>query len=346
MYLLVSNGDALVAKALVLSEVAQIAKAEARLQELLLASWRQRAAQAELRAGALARRGKTATTIAAEVRDVMAKWQSDMYRPMRAAMRKIYKLARLAGHKKATGQSKLSLQYTSAMLKELDVTKAKGDEEVAAEPTFDLVDERTIRALQEEQLIWIGRHYDSNVSATVREVAAAVQAAGLGRREAAAAMMKAVRESLSHVGRPGGFRGTDKQYFEGLAANAATNARSLGQIRSFMEIGITKYELVNPMDDRTSEICAHLNGKIFTVADAASHLGEVAEASTPEEYKQAHPWLSYGEILEISPKPGQQSAQDSQALADAGVLLPPFHFRCRTTVDISRETLSYDQLTD
>jgi SPP1 gp7 family putative phage head morphogenesis protein len=347
MYLLVTNSDELVAKALVLSEVAQIAKAEARYQELLTATWRHRAKQAELRAGMVARKGKSKSAVTAEVRDVMKRWQTDVYRPARAAMKRIYKLARTAAHKKATGQSSLSLQYSSAMLRQLDVAKAKPkDDEATLEPSFDLVDEKTIRALQEEQLIWIGRHYDANVGATVREAIAEIVTTGMGRREAALAMMKAVNESLTHIGRPGGFQGTDKQYFEGLAANAATNARVLGQLRSFASIGITKYELVNPMDHRTSEICAHLNGKVFTVADAADQVSAMLAADTPEEYKEAHPWLTYKEILDISPKSGQVSAEDSQALAEAGVLLPPFHWKCRTTVDISQESLTFDQLED
>jgi SPP1 gp7 family putative phage head morphogenesis protein len=346
MYILVASGDDLVAKALVLSEVAQIAKAELRIQELLTAAWQQRSKQAALRAGGLAGGGKSASTIELEIRRVMKKWQTDVSRPFSAVVKKIYKLARVAGHKKATKQSKLSLQYTSAMVEELDVTKAD-DEPVATAlllPRFDLLDESAIEMLQDDQMLWIGRHYDSNVRDVVREVARDVQTRGLGRREAAVQMMAAVREALGHVRIPGGFTGTDKQYFEGLAANTATNARVRGQLRSFVDIGITIYELVNPMDYRTSEICAHLNGKQFAVQDAVSQVESEAGATSPDQVKEAHPWLSYKDILAISPTAGQVSAEDSRALAAEGVMIPPFHFRCRTTIDISRSHTSFSDL--
>ena len=348
LHILVTRGDELVAKALVLSEVAQIAKAELRLQELLTAAWTQRSRQAAVRAGSLARAGKSATAIELEVRRVMKKWQTDVSRPFSAAVKRIYKLARIAGHKKATKQSDHSLQYSSAMVQRLTVAKADEEPSRAAKllPSFDLLDESAIEMLQDDQMLWIGLYYDANVRDAVRNTTIEIQTLGLGRREAGERMMEAIQEVLGVITIPGGFTGTAKQYFEGLAANTATNARVRGQIRSFTDIGITLYELVNPMDFRTSEICAHLNGKVFAVQDAVSQIESVAGATTPDQVKAAQPWLTYKEILAISPTAGQVSVADSRALADEGVMLPPFHFKCRTTVDISRSRVSFGELAD
>jgi len=344
MNLLLSEGDRLIAKALVLSEVAQIARAEYRMNQILNASWNLRSKQAADAAGARARSGSNAKEITALVGRYMDKWSTDVAKPYTNSIAEIYKLARTAGFKKANKNTKSSLQYSSALLDKLSepVEKAK---KAKVKPDFDLLDDSAIDALQDDQMIWIGEHYDSNVSVVVRGSVEDTMKLGLGRNDAGLAMSMAVRESLRKVQTPGGFYGTQSQYFEGLAANTATNSRVRGQVRSFVDVGVTRFVLVNPMDRRTSEICQHMNGKVFLVEDAVQQIESEAGATNPDDVRAAHPWMSYKELQTISPKSGDVGRSDSAALAKSGIVLPPFHFRCRTTVDISQESRYFSALT-
>ena len=182
-------------------------------------------------------------------------------------------------------------------------------------------------------MIWIGRHYDRNIRGTIRDAIRPELIEGRTQVEAGKAVRVALAEQLRKVVVPSGFNGSDTKYFEGLAANTTTNARVRGQIRSFADLGLTTYEIVNPMDDRTTPQCVWMNGKKFQVEDAQAHIELLSGATDPEFVKEKHPWLNMKAIERISTGPGHISAADSAKLANAGLPLPPYHFRCRTTVD-------------
>jgi hypothetical protein len=273
----------------------------------------------------------------------MHRWSGDVERPINSSISEMYTLARIAGHRKATKQTKASLQYNAKLLDKVnvDTQKAKGG---AIEPSFDLLDESAIEALQSDSMMWVGAFYRKQIRDLIHKTAKQVMELGLDRKDAGLLMMAAIQDSLRHISVPTGFKGTDRKYFEGLAANVATDARVRGQLRSFIDIGITRYELVNPMDHKTSEICAHLNGKTFQVADGAAQMVADMAAKTPSALKEAHPWLTIDEIKVISPKAGDVGPADALALSEAGLALPPYHFHCRTVVDISIGIGSYADL--
>lgn len=339
----VDQADELVFKALSLSEVARIAQSELRLREYLLAKWRVRAKEAAASAEAAIKGGGTPASAVARVDRVMGQWASDVSGTYQTALEKMYRLARVAGHKKATGKTKASLQY---MVLE-DVKKAKAREKVtpaplkdpALEMSFDLQDKRAIATLQKQEMLWIGDHYGENVASAIKEGVNAQLVKGLGREAAGRLVRDVVEEKLKGVYTPSRWRGTDEDYFEGLAANAATNARVQGQLESFARVKVTYYEIVNPLDSRTTPFCADINGTVFAVQDGMDQLSRVRAAKTPDELRAAHPWMSAKEA-------GKIKGKGSKAMAKAGLALPPYHFRCRTTVDVASESTSYADLAD
>lgn len=339
--------DVALAKVLEISEVAQIARAEERLREFLLAKWTSRAAQARKRAAAAARAGKSARQIAALVRRELVPWEKDVSETMAREVERIYYLARIAGWKKATRRTKAPLTYdTPNLTEEEEVAKAAPEAlAFALDPTFDLVDEEAVAALQGQQRFWIGNHYDANLSARISDVTReAMVEAGENKGLAGAIMEATLAAEFAQVVTPLGWHGSAAQYFEGLTANAATVARVHGQIRSFTQIGITRYEIVNPVDERTCPECSHMNGKVFTTEHARTIMENELAAESKDAYQAAHPWLHEKELKEISPKAGPSGAKDEAALAAAGFALPPFHFRCRCTVDVSEDAGSWDEL--
>jgi hypothetical protein len=81
-----------------------------------------------------------------------------------------------------------------------------------------------------------------------------------------------------------------------------------------------------------------MNGQIFTVKDANAQNEATSAAKTPDEVREAHPWFSISKIKSIFKKGG------NTGLVKAGLALPPYHFRCRTTVDVSTESMSFEDL--
>lgn len=114
-------------------------------------------------------------------------------------------------------------------------------------------------------------------------------------------------------------------YWRLVGNQAASRAYHYGLARSALADGYTGYTLNAVLDARTSDVCRSLNGKTFWLADGVSHLERVARAN-PSTMADEYPWLKLDDV------DGRSSAD----LAKSGVLMPPFHGNCRTTVSVSR----------
>jgi len=320
----VAATDELIAKSLAVSEVAQIARLELRSREMLLAKWSIRSAQAADTAGRIVANGGTLASASKAATAAMAKWKGDVSGPYTRNVAMAYRLARVAGHKRATGKYKKPLHYA---IQERLVEKAK---KPTAQIKFDLVDVKAVQALQKQEMIWVGGVYDG-VAPVVRDALKPAILAGLSDADAGKRVAEALRTGLKGIAVPDGFNGSASKYFEGLAANAITNARVQGQLISFSKLSITQYEIVNPMDDRTTLICREMNGQVFYVKDAMAQIADIQDADSPEEYKKAHPWVSASKIIGLK-------SSGYGALVKAGQCFPPYHFACRSTVDISESS--------
>lgn len=224
------------------------------------------------------------------------------------------------------------------------VEKAEGDafSEISGAVNFTLEDENAVdNVLGTAKNVWLtdddGNKY---TSAIVRERVGQkakdlIQSGRTGRQ--VGSELKLEMQSLFGAGV---FDKKARSYWGGVVEHVATEAGVRGQIYETYRLGFTRYELINPMDERTTPCCALLNGTTALVPDAQSLIFNVDAAKTPEEVKAVKPFVSGGKtapILAAVPdlKAGRMdlSPAQSAALAQAGFALPPFHFLCRTYVD-------------
>jgi hypothetical protein len=324
--------DSVLAKAANVTEIARIARLEKRLRQYLLARWNERAADAIAAGASAARQGKSPKQIEAATRAHMGKWAKDVEARLHDAMEQAYRFARIAAWKRGTAQSKAPLTYDTPNFTQLQ--KAEPFEGFEVMPSFDVPDAEALAALKGQQTMWVGDHYDKNLSRRIQEQAASTMGTSTSHMDAAKGMRKMLRDEFSHVRTPKGFTGSAEQYMEGLAANALTTARAQGQLRSFMDLGYTRYKIVNSMDSRTCEVCGHMNGKMFMVEHGAAVMHNELKADSPEAVRAAHPWLRTKDVKALSPDKGKADMAQSKALAEAGFAYPPFHFRCRCAVDV------------
>ncbi len=341
--------DDIIAKAIGLSEVAQMGRIEVRQRQLLTAQWDKLASKAEKNAigvlvgGSGAVRDGEIGRMLGAIDKQMGQWAFKVQDSFNDDMERVYNLAREAGFKKATKQTTASLQYDT---KPFTAEVKKATPRVAEIlPSFDIIDESAVAALKRNNTFWIGAHYNQNVRQGISEATSdVIIEQGRRRADAIIALKDKLGPELRRIRIPSGWVGTDKQYFEALTANAATVGRVQGQLVSFTQAGVTRYVIVNPTDERTCPVCGHMDGKVFSVQWATTHMENVLQASNPDEVRNAHPWLSVKQMREISPTSGKSTVADSRKLTQAGFGQPPFHFRCRCTVDVSEEAGSFEPL--
>lgn len=208
-------------------------------------------------------------------------------------------------------------------------------------PRMTLVDGAAVKAIGEEQVYWIGNFYNRSLSEQIRvTVDHTMLKEGLSRLEAGKTLHgRLVRHfgigkgTASPVQVPPTFRGTLQDYFSGLSATVRNRATNIGNVITYQEIGVEEYEIIAVMDERTSEICQLMNGRRFTIEQAREYVEKYLGATTPEEIKDQVGWRKPADVEKIlkGPKGKQQ-----ERLSGAGMQLPPYHFRCRTTTRVTQ----------
>jgi hypothetical protein len=331
--------DEILAKAMLADDLALAARKEGLLREYINTQWNILANKAAKEAGKRIRAGKGTITdreidrVVRDIGDTMSRWAKVIESRFTDDMESIYELSHLAAIRRAVGLGKKPTVFNTDPFMP-GIKKAKPPK---IDVSFDLVDEEAIESFKKHQIYWIGEHYGANVSNHVANTAREeIIRLGRGRVEAGREMERIVNTVLKEVRVLDGFIGTNKQYFEGLVANAATTERTHAQLNTFYRAGFEKHTIVNPNDHRTCEICQLLDGKEFYVSDGLILAGDLRTLKHPSEIKRVQPFLTVATARELTGgKVGPAGVRSTRRLAERGNAIPPFHLRCRCNIDIT-----------
>ena len=201
-------------------------------------------------------------------------------------------------------------------------------------PTFALANKDAIEALATTTSMFFSPAYDvagDQFRGRAQRIITQGVTEGLGTREISRDLERAFRRT-----------GISKSYWETVAAVHTNRARSFSHLRSYAEAGVTRFQQVAVLDESTTPICEMLDGRIFSVAHAADRFNAFEDATDVDEAKEAMPFMRVvqnqilipgGDVAgTIGPRGGIGNQISSTALQDAGMSMPPHHFRCRTTV--------------
>ncbi len=215
-------------------------------------------------------------------------------------------------------------------------------DQLGARFSFRQIDRQATAALAREQPFWMGKFYNSHMSNRIRDLSQKVIIEqGLGRKEAARVMRALLKKDLSWAGGPVNLRGVDLiparfagnvgGYSEILVSNVANRGRNMGFLSSFNDAGIEVFRWNSVLDKRTSEVCVFLDGRRFPVSTGMALMDRLVATETPDEVRDVTPWQSSNQ-LEKTAGSGSQIRQN-QNLAEAGIMMPPAHGRCRSVVE-------------
>lgn len=212
----------------------------------------------------------------------------------------------------------------SSLARYLQGAYRTGKVEVARElgwsVSFRLADQDAIAGLVNNGVWWVGKTaLTGSTARALGDVALGVLEEGLGRREAGLRFAAAV----------GGVASRSQDYWEGFAAVYVTRSRSFGALSAMVEMGGRTYRYVNPLDERTSDVCRRLAGTEFTVRESVRLRDRLLGTSDPEAWKTIAPWPRADDVL----------GSDGQVLPAAelqrrGIAMPPLHMHCRSAIDV------------
>lgn len=221
------------------------------------------------------------------------------------------------------------------------IHKADKDLDIA----FDLKDQEIVRLVLAQNLIAAQNLYKAGLSAHVVSVIRSIMRnTGLSNADQKKLITSEMSKALGlKKGKielektvPPKFNGDAKGYYTGLAQTTLTRAQSMGRLNLFSQGTFEKYMISAIIDTRTSHICLSMDGRTFTIEQGQEQMENVLTAKSSDELKQVAGWRkdlsAFGVKNQDDFKTGPRSASTSKSLADAGMALPPYHFRCRSTI--------------
>lgn len=196
-------------------------------------------------------------------------------------------------------ENKLASSIESTFLRggrEEEANKASGGRTVRARKAGDVIyviedvtESGAIKILTEHLTITSSYFYDGNLSDSLKDEMLKWFEGEITREELVDNMKKLTNERLT------GEKILSTSYFERLANLHVMKVRNIAKHSRGKALGASEYELVNPMDKRTSPICRELVGKKkrYKLADLDPVIKDMLAAKTVDEQVAAYPfWKS------------------------------------------------------
>jgi SPP1 gp7 family putative phage head morphogenesis protein len=174
-----------------------------------------------------------------------------------------------------------------------------------------------LKWLKKTDNYFIRDFFNSQLSDKIKSSLIEIVSEGAPRTQAAARL----RDTLTTQLTPKTTTLNVRQYFGGVANNFITRARSSSQVQAYDEAGVTKYQISAVIDDRTSEICRQMDGKVFELEEGLK-LRDKYISTPANKIKDTLGWV----------KPDNIDKTPKYKLS-----LPPYHFNCRTRTIIYRD---------
>ena len=207
-----------------------------------------------------------------------------------------------------------------------DVREAQG---LDIDPTPSAFDRRVQRFMLRSQTLFVRDAGDLRVSTfgqRAREIVAGGMDRGLGRADIGADLEAAARQALVHQ---------NAAYWEVVAAAFMGRSRSYTQIGCYAEAGITRYRIEAVMDERTSETCRRLHGRVFSVQSGLAAFARAEALDRADKLREVHPWPRKDPNgMHVTNDGGRMNVTartPTRDLEAGGLGFPPYHGLCRTT---------------
>jgi len=192
---------------------------------------------------------------------------------------------------------------------------------------WGLQDQLLATQLQQQNLFWLGNHFATDISSDFRSSLTTAFQEGYTSAQLASLLQSKFADL-----------GTKSQpYWQGLAEHTALRIREFGRLSGYEKAGARYYRLVNPMDDRTSEICRALVGEnklyeLKTALEVRDNLMSIDMYASGMEDARAQikalaPWVKESQVE-------YDSDGNPSGVSGAHTPFPPFHWKCRTKTEI------------
>lgn len=204
-----------------------------------------------------------------------------------------------------------------------------GRKAVGVDFALKQADINALDLLRDQSLSWVRDSYENTISAELSSAIRDYFQRGYTRIQ----LSESLEELLARAKRP-----KMMGYFDLLADHITTRIGEVGHVSGYEAAGIESVEVVAVLDEKTSDICRHMHGRIIPLSVLSEQRDRLLDAARRHDFnatKRAQPMLSGKSALDI------MSLDKTSDITARGIGLPPYHFRCRTTSVAHFESADY-----
>lgn len=121
-----------------------------------------------------------------------------------------------------------------------------------------------------------------------------------------------------------------EQYKIDRIVRTTTNKmRSYASVNYMQQVGVKSFEVLAMIDNKTSDICRKMNGKVFSVPASRARILKVTK-SKPSSVPNVTPFVS--SVFKTNELDQLDDLTGEDLLSNHGIFAPPYHGNCRTQI--------------
>ncbi|MFA9238279.1 MAG: hypothetical protein ACEQSQ_00135 [Candidatus Paceibacteria bacterium] len=214
----------------------------------------------------------------------------------------------------------LNIQFDTKDIDEVYASIATATSVGTTKVVFDKIDTKAINAMR-NGFFWASDKYNSDTQNLLKDMIEETFKGNIPRADLSAALKNAFQ----------GIIDKDENYFKLVADNIISQSQNVSRLNQSLKYGVKYFKVRARIDNKTSDFCRWINGKIIPAKHLKQQLNNILDATNIDDKKTAAPWQS----------------QPIFGVLPANVGLPPYHGRCRTQIEPVwiNETIKVDSKT-
>ena len=199
----------------------------------------------------------------------------------------------------------LNVQFDTKDIDEVYSAIATATSVGTTKVVFDKIDTKAIEAMR-KGFFWASDKYNSDTQALLKDTIEETFKGNTPRAD----LSSTLKDKFQ------GIIDKDENYFKLVADNVISQSQNISRVNQSLKYDVQTFKVRARIDNKTSDFCRAINGKIISANHLKKQLNNILEATNIDEKKEAAPWQNKA-IFGVLP---------------ANVGIPPYHGSCRTEI--------------
>ena len=194
-----------------------------------------------------------------------------------------------------------------------DIGKSEVLTALGTKLAFGKQDVKSLALIEKTNPFWVGGSWNSYTNKAIKNSLRPYLETSINRSELARKLAQNFAGSLE----------LPPHYWNMLSSHLVAKTREISRVASYEQAGVEYVQIKARLDDKTSLVCRHMNGRIISVSSMRRQVDNYLSASEDRGFDKAKSsWKMYTSNNNLANTPTLSLG--------SGTASPPYHLNCRT----------------